>query len=351
MADDALPLGFELGDYRIDGILGQGGFAIVYRATHTQRGYRVAVKELFPHDVVRRLPDLTVAPVDAENERIFDVIRQDFDREAALLFRFPHPYLPRIHAVLGAHDTLYLVMDFETGQPLDVWILDIPVRMRAERTMDILGAVCEPLERLHRNGVFHNDIKPDNILVRDDGTPVLLDFGLAGYSDGARALGRQDLHFASDGYSPVELYTSGATGPWTDVYSLAATAYRLLGGRVAVPAKHRARSIYQGGPDPLARLSYSPRNARQKQFLEAIAAGLRFDAARRAQSLADWGRGWRQAARLAPLPSRSDLKKGTRPRSASRLRNALPARIASRLALSLLLLLVLAVCLAALFAR
>ncbi|MCW2306560.1 serine/threonine-protein kinase [Rhodobium gokarnense] len=351
MADDALPLGFELGDYRIDGILGQGGFAIVYRATHTERGYRVAVKELFPHDVVRRRPDLGVAPVDAENERVFDVIRRDFDREAALLFRFPHPYLPRIHAVLGAHDTFYLVMDFETGQPLDEWILAVPVRLRAERAMDMLGAVCEPLERLHRNDVFHNDIKPDNILVRDDGTPVLLDFGLAGYSDGARALGRQNLHFASDGYSPVELYTGGATGPWTDVYALAATAYRLLDGHVPVSAKHRARSIYQGGPDPIARLSYSPRNARQRQFLEAIAAGLRFDAAHRPQSLADWGRGWRQAAVLAPLPGRPKAKPGARPRPGNPLRTLLPARIAAPLALAFLLLLVLAVCLAALFAR
>ena len=178
-ASVALPNGYRLMEYRLDAVLGQGGFGIVYAATDTNLDAKVVIKEYLPEEFAYRAADDTVS---ARADKDQDFYLTGLDRflvEARTLATFRHPNIVRVVRFFEANRTAYMVLEYERGQSLKAWR-----RRHEELTEEAIVALVAPLldglAAVHRAGYLHRDIKPDNIYVRDeDGSLVLLDFGAA----------------------------------------------------------------------------------------------------------------------------------------------------------------------------
>ncbi len=275
---NALPPGTALGDYVIESELGSGGFSIVYLARHNltvddpERTWWVAIKEYLPAEVAGRDRDgLTVRPTRSELWEAFEEGLRRFKEEALHMVRFQ-----RLGSVVDclnlfeANGTAYLVMEYDDGLPLSEFLRlreEQGVPCSEEDLMAVMVPLLECLTDVHRAGVLHRDIKPGNIFVRreDDVTgraaaPMLLDFGAAKQD----YLGKHSRSGApyTPGYAAFEQTSSmGEMGPWTDIYALGATMWRMVAGgntahveaRGANPVDVLARNyaLVRGEPDPM----------------------------------------------------------------------------------------------------
>jgi serine/threonine protein kinase/HAMP domain-containing protein len=277
----ALPTGFRLHEYRIDVVLGQGGFGIAYAATDVNLGVRVVIKEYLPEGLAYRGEDLTVVP---RSERDRDFYQQGLDSflvEARTLATFRHPNIVRVARFFEANHTAYIVLEFERGQSLKQWRQKrqfVPENVLVE----LLAPLLDGLAAVHAAGYLHRDIKPDNIYVRDDdGSLVLLDFGSARLTASEKA---EVGAVVTPGYGSIEQYAGGGRqGPWTDIYSLGATLFWLLTGRKPIDAPSRLAD-----PDPQPRAEDLCRGRYSPQFLRAIDWALRMHPAHRPQDVAQF---------------------------------------------------------------
>jgi serine/threonine protein kinase len=174
-----LPIGFRLMEYRVDGILGQGGFGIAYAATDVNLNAKVVIKEYLPEDFAYRATDQTVSARDDEDQDFYQSGLDAFLVEARTLATFRHPNIVRVARFFEANRTAYMVLEYERGQSLKAYRKkheNIP-----ESTLvQLFAPLLDGLAVVHAAGYLHRDIKPDNIYVRDsDGSLVLLDFGAA----------------------------------------------------------------------------------------------------------------------------------------------------------------------------
>jgi serine/threonine protein kinase len=209
--------------YRIARVVGSGGFAVTYEAEDVGLGMRVAVKEYYPVDFAHRAPDMGVRPKSERHQPTFDWGRASFLNEARTLARFEHPNIVRVARVFEANSTAYMVMRFEHGLSFERWLAGLdgpPAQAKLDR---VVAPILDALEVVHAANVLHRDIAPDNIIIRPDGTPVLLDFGAArrAVDPASGAL----TGVIKAGYSPQEQYASDSRlqGPWSDIYALGAT--------------------------------------------------------------------------------------------------------------------------------
>ena len=234
----ALPSGHRIGDYRIEGFLGAGSFGITYLATDERLGRRVAVKEYLPSDWAIRDTDGSVA---AKTQSDAEDLRWGLDRfadEARSLARFDHPNVVRVHRYFTARATGFLVMEYVDGGSLGDLLRRKGTLSEAEIDLHVLP-VLDGLEQLHNAGLLHRDIKPDNIALRADGSPVLVDFGAARQEVGARSRALTSL--VTPRYSPLEQYSINAKqGPATDLYAFAAVLYRCVTGSTPLDAADRS---------------------------------------------------------------------------------------------------------------
>ncbi|HET9403707.1 MAG TPA: serine/threonine-protein kinase [Burkholderiales bacterium] len=240
MADtaNALPRGYALHEYRVEALLGAGGFGLTYLATDANLNLKVALKEYLPGDFAARAGDSTVQPKPGEAVESFQWGLQRFMDEAKTLASFRHPNIVRVMRFFEANKTGYMVMEFVEGKPLPDWIG--PRRPLPQQSLQALaGPLLDGLEVIHKAGFLHRDIKPANIFMRDDGSPVLLDFGSARELKG----GNQELTaVVSPGYAPLEQYhAQGKQGPWSDLYALGGVLYWMLTGNKPVEAAARVR--------------------------------------------------------------------------------------------------------------
>lgn len=264
----ALPQGTRLlnGKYAVGTVLGQGGFSLTYKGGDMQLRRYVAIKEYFPTGAVRHVGQVYLTDTAA-----FGKGKTAFLEEASVLARFSHPNIVRVLDRFEENSTVYVVLEFLEGQTLGQ-------RLRDGKLMDEWEAVMlgiklsEALEAIHGAGILHRDIKPDNIILTNDGRSVLIDFGTARAFDSGSAPMTQVL---TAGYAPLEQYAANAPqGPQTDIYALAATLYHALGGEPPVAATDRALDI------PLVPLK--SRVARLSPMVSnAIGCGLNLDMAAR----------------------------------------------------------------------
>jgi len=286
MAQDhlfALAKGTELGGYRIGEVLGSGGYGITYKAEEIALNRTVAIKEYLPNTFARRASDgLTVKPREAKQQELFNWGLDRFRQEAETLVSLRHPNIVRVLRYFAANETAYIVMVYERGASLGE-------RLRGGATMPEkeIEALIEPLlggiELVHKAGFLHRDIKPDNIYLRDDGTPVLLDFGAARQAIGART--QSITSIVSPGYSPFEQYGKavGEQGPWTDIYALGATLYRCVSGARPPAALDRV-----GGKGAMPPASEAGNGRYKPALLAAIDRALAVRAEDRPQDIAAW---------------------------------------------------------------
>lgn len=235
-----LPAGYKLLEYKIDKPLGGGGFGITYLARDVNLDLPVAIKEYFPSDSVTRVANHCVQ-VRGDSPEVRDQYQWGLERfldEARALATFRHPNIVRVLRYFRENDTAYIVMEYESGDPLKRWVpQNAPLTQRA--LLSVIYPLLDGLEAVHKTGFLHRDIKPDNIYMRADGTPVLLDFGAA-----RRVTANHDMtNIVSPGFAPFEQYHSqGNQGPWTDIYSLGAVMYWMTTGKKPVESAARVKS-------------------------------------------------------------------------------------------------------------
>ena len=263
-----LPAGTRIDEFEILRPLGIGGFGIVYLALDHSLLRQVALKEFMPAELAARGPGGIVVPRSPDRAEQFERLLESFFNEARLLAPFNHPALVRVHRFWKANGTAYMAMQYCPGMTL----MQARGTMRAPPDEAWLRAVVEPildaLERLHRAGVFHRDISPDNILLLPNGRPILLDFGSARRVAGS---GTKSLTAVlKPNFAPVEQYGDSAgmaQGPWTDLYALGATVHFMLTGEVPMPAVMR---VVNDQRTPLAAAGGSAFPGVGTRFLAAI---------------------------------------------------------------------------------
>ena len=288
---NALPPGTRLNEFEIRRVIGVGGFGIVYLAFDQYLEREVAIKEYMPSSLASRTATLHVSLSSPSNEETFKLGLRSFVNEAKLLARFDHRSLIKVHRFWEERGTAYMVMPLLRGRTLR----EARRAMGAAPSEPWLRGVLEPvlgaLDVLHREDVFHRDIAPDNILIGDDGVPMLLDFGAARHVIQGRS---QTLTaILKPSYAPIEQYGEAANlrqGAWTDLYALGATFHFLITESPPLPATVRTIS------DDAAPLATMPRPGLSEEFLRTV----------------DW--------MLAPRPA-------DRPQSVAELRDVLSGRL------------------------
>jgi serine/threonine protein kinase len=276
-----LPKGTLLdGSYRIERVIGSGGFGITYEAEDMKLGTKVAIKEYYPGEFGRRDDSLSVQPTSEMQKATFEWGRTSFLQEARTLARFRHPSIVQVTRVFEAHSTAYMVMIFEQGQNFEVWLKRLGRAPTQDELDRIAGPLLDALEMMHGEHFLHRDIAPDNVIVRADGTPILLDFGAArrAVAEMTRAL----TGIVKTGYSPHEQYATDGRlqGPWTDLYALGATLYRAVAGKSPEEATLRVTD------DRLASAAVAAKGTYRPSFLTAIDACLKVQPSERPQSVA-----------------------------------------------------------------
>jgi len=274
-----LPVGFRLFEYRIDGVLGQGGFGIAYAATDVNLAAKVVIKEYLPEEFAYRAADNTVQARDDTDQEFYQSGLDSFLVEARTLATFRHPHIVRVARFFEANKTAYMVLEYERGQSLKSW------RKKHESVpeatlVSLLAPLLDGLAVVHASGYLHRDIKPDNIYVRDeDGSLVLLDFGAARQTATEKA---EIGNVVTPGYGPIEQYAGGGRqGPWTDIYSLGATLFWLITGRKPIDAPSRLAD-----PDPLPSAEALGKGRFSHEFLNAIDWALQMHPKDRPQDVA-----------------------------------------------------------------
>jgi serine/threonine protein kinase len=236
-ANTPLPEGTRLENYRILRLLASGGFSFVYLA-HDENDSPVAIKEYLPSTLVLRTNGSPNPNVPEENAATFRYGMKCFFEEGRALAGLSHPNVVRVLNFFRANDTVYLVMRYERGRTLQQHIHKRTGVVSEEWLRKTFVELLNGLREVHSNKLLHLDIKPGNVYVRNDGTPVLIDFGAA----------RQTLSGETQKLPPT--YTPGFAspeqharredlGPWSDVYSVGATMYACLSGGAPLAAPQR----------------------------------------------------------------------------------------------------------------
>lgn len=234
-SDIALPSGYRLQEYQIESTLGVGGFGLTYLATDSNLNMQVAIKEYLPADLALRSDDQSIRSKSDHTLEKFTWGRSRFLDESRTLASFRHPNIVRVMRFFEANQTAYMVMEFVAGQPLNEWV-KTRRPLAAGKLSDMALALLSGIEVIHRAGFLHRDIKPGNIFLRDDGTPVLLDFGSARVA----TADTERTAIVSPGYAPLEQYhTHGNQGPWTDLYALGGVLYWIVTGSKPMEATAR----------------------------------------------------------------------------------------------------------------
>jgi serine/threonine protein kinase len=283
-SNKALPPGTVLREWRLEQVLGVGGFGIVYKGRGIYFDELVAIKEYFPSSISDRKDGDTVVPTDSDAEEVHALGLKKFVEEAKLLWNLSkptrHPNIVSVRSLFEIHGTAYMVMDFEDGVPLS----DLIKKRKKFSEADLLALIRpmgEGLERAHRVGVLHRDIKPANILIKEDGEPVLIDFGSARFDSGQATSTKVTFH--TPPYAAIEQYVKTyQQGPWTDIYALGVVLFECVTGTKPPEVLER---MHGGLGHPLVAgdwPDFSP------AFLRAVDAAMTIRPSDRPHSISQW---------------------------------------------------------------
>ncbi len=232
-----LPQGFQLDRYRIERQLSLGGFSIVYLA-YDEDQTPVAIKEYLPNSLALRVAGDATPTISEENLPVFRYGMKCFFEEGRSLARLNHPNVVRVLNFFRANETVYMVMQYERGRTLQEHIKKHRGVLRERFVRTVFTRLLNGLREVHTHKLLHLDIKPSNIYLRNDGNPVLLDFGAARQT---LTTGQPILKpMYTPGFAPPEQYRNREQlGPWSDIYSVGASVYSCFAG--AAPQSADAR--------------------------------------------------------------------------------------------------------------
>jgi len=268
-SNNALEAGTRIGEFEILGLVGEGGFGIVYLAHDHSLGRRVALKEYMPSDLAHRMGNTAVVVRSQRHAETFSAGLRSFINEARMLAQFDHPSLVKVYRFWEQNGTAYMVMPFYKGLTLKQTLSQRGRAPDEAWLRALLAQLLDALEVIHSTQCYHRDIAPDNILMLAGDIPLLLDFGAA-----RRVIG--DMTHAlkvilKPGYAPIEQYAEVPglrQGAWTDLYALASVVYFAIMGKAPAPAVARVMA------DPVAPLREAAAGRYSDTFLGAIDAAL-----------------------------------------------------------------------------
>jgi serine/threonine protein kinase len=236
-ANHALPGGFKLEEYTIERQLSLGGFSIVYLATDAG-GTRVAIKEYLPNSLALRGEGEIKPCIPVDHEGAFLYGMKCFFEEGRALARLSHPNVIRVVNFFRANDTVYMVMEYERGRTLQEFIVQHPGTVSERFVRGVFARLLNGLREVHSHKLLHLDLKPSNIYLRQDNTPVLIDFGAARQTLSTDQPMLKPMY--TPGFASPEHYGSRKDlGPWSDIYSIGASMYACLAGSAPQAANER----------------------------------------------------------------------------------------------------------------
>jgi serine/threonine protein kinase len=274
----SLPSGYQLLEYRIDGVLGGGGFSFVYLA-HDSEGGTVAIKEYLPATLALREEGGRVGPSSADNLGGFRHGLKCFFEEGRALAKIEHSNIVRVINFFRANDTVYMVMRYERGKSLQDHIRARQKPLNEAFVRRLFSEMLNGLREVHTHKLLHLDIKPANIHIRLDGSPVLLDFGSA-----RQTLSKADPKLSpsyTPGFASPEQYSDHhqKLGPWSDVYGVGASMYACLIRAAPMAADLRSKQ------DTLPSATKVGQGIYSEHLLEIIDWCMQLDPLKRPQSV------------------------------------------------------------------
>ncbi len=227
--NQALPNGYRLNEYTIVRKIGGGGFSMVYLATDDQNSL-FAIKEYLPGALVLRTAGSVVVEASTDDNRnIFRHGMKCFFEEGRTLAKINHSNVVRVINFFRANETVYMVMQYERGRTLQQYIQTHRGNIRESFIRRVFAQMLTGLREVHTHKLLHLDIKPSNIYIRQDGAPVLIDFGAARQTLNQEEIRLQPMY--TPGFAaPEQYHNRERLGPWTDIYSTGASIYACLAG-------------------------------------------------------------------------------------------------------------------------
>jgi len=276
--NQALPNGYQLHEYTILRKIGGGGFSIVYLG-RDQAGQPVAIKEYLPGALVLRTEGSLIVQANSdENNNIFRHGMKCFFEEGRALAKISHPNVVRVTNFFRANDTVYMVMQFERGKTLQQHIQANRGNIRESFIRRVFSQLLNGLREVHTHKLLHLDIKPSNIYIRLDGSPVLIDFGAVRQTLAQEESRLQPMY--TPGFAaPEQYHNRERLGPWSDVYSVGASLYACLAGFPPQAADARLLN------DKLASAQATWQGAYSDQLLQTVDACLKLNYMERPQSV------------------------------------------------------------------
>jgi serine/threonine protein kinase len=301
----SLPPGTLIDNYRVTRTIGKGGFSLIYLAVDEETGDEVVVKEYLPKELARRDRSLGLVPVDSGLAENVHRGRKLFFQEARVLASLRHPNIVRVLGFYLAHNTAYLVMQYERGKNLGTYVQERKGGLSATFICQVFLPVLDALAMIHSRSLLHLDVKPGNIHIRHGNEPLLLDFGAVHALSRGRTPRGQVI---TAGYSPVEqYYRGGYIGPWTDVYAVGASIRTCMEGKTPPPALDRHNR------DPLIPAKRQFRGRYPFFLLEAVDWAMSMDPSERPQDACALLQALRQFTTELPSSRFSQLPETERP--------------------------------------
>ena len=271
--------GESIENYLVEGVIGGGGFSIVYRAFDATLGESVVLKEYFPNLLAIRGDGNAIKPISPKKKSAFDVGMQQFFAEAHALSKISHPHVINIINVFRSNNTAYMVSKLQPGKDLRWMIKRCQGDLDQAFIQKVMPPIISGVDALHQSGILHLDIKPANILLRADGGPLLLDFGAS------KTMSRQErfssFQTLTPGFAPPEQHHKRELGPGSDIYAIGATIYACVTGRpppTSLKREQKENELKLKGADKNVSLS----------VIEALKWALELDIEKRPQNIAEF---------------------------------------------------------------
>lgn len=276
--NQALPCGYQLLNYRIEKQLSAGGFSLVYLAMD-ENGLPVVIKEYLPNALALRETGSLVQATSAENLNLFRYGMKCFFEEGLALAKISHPNVVRVTNFFRANETVYMVMQYERGRTLQDYILHRKKDIKENFIRHIFAEMVGGLREVHAHKILHLDIKPSNIYIRQDGSPLLIDFGAARQTLTQEKTSLNPMY--TPGFAAPEQYSHDRDklGPWTDIYGVGASMFACLSGVAPQAANQRLEDDRQESAKKAWSGNYS------EHLLELVDWCLKLDPLARPQSV------------------------------------------------------------------